>query len=43
MFWRHTKRPSEFREEGEKPKWMRWRTYERICDQLDAADQGLGR
>ena len=22
-------------EDGEKPKWMRWRTYERICARLD--------
>jgi hypothetical protein len=33
-------------EEGEqswlKPKWMRWRTFERICGQLDAADEAWG-
>jgi len=25
--------------DGKKPKWMRWRTFDRICKQLDAADQ----
>ena len=29
-------------EDGEKPKWMRWRTFERICEKLDAADQAGG-
>ena len=29
-------------EDGEKPKWMRWRTFDRICEQLDAADQAWG-
>jgi hypothetical protein len=27
---------------GEKPKWMRWRTFDRICERLDAADQAWG-
>lgn len=26
-------------ENGEKPKWMRWRTFEWICVKLDGADQ----
>ena len=25
-----------------KPKWMRWRTIERICAKLDAADEAWG-
>jgi len=25
-----------------KPKWMRWRTFERICAQLDVADEAWG-
>ena len=29
-------------EDGQKPKWMRWRRYERVCAQLDAADQAWG-
>lgn len=29
-------------EDGEKPKWMRWRTFDRICQQLEAADQAWG-
>jgi hypothetical protein len=29
-------------EDGEKPKWMRWRTFERICARLEAADQAWG-
>jgi hypothetical protein len=29
-------------EDGEKPKWMRWRTFDRICAQLEAADQAWG-
>jgi len=29
-------------EEGQRPKWMRWRTYDRICAQLDGADQAWG-
>jgi len=29
-------------EDGEKPKWMRWRTFDRICEKLDAADQAWG-
>lgn len=28
--------------EGQKPKWMRWRTFDRICEQLDAVDQMWG-
>jgi hypothetical protein len=28
--------------DGERPKWMRWRTYERICTQLEAADHAWG-
>jgi len=28
--------------EGQKPKWMRWPTYNRICEKLDAADQVWG-
>jgi hypothetical protein len=27
---------------GEKPKWMRWRTFDRICERLEAADQAWG-
>lgn len=27
---------------GEKPKWMRWRTFDQICAQLEAADQAWG-
>ena len=30
-------------EDGEKPKCMRWGTFERICEQLEAADQAWGR
>ena len=29
-------------QDGEKPKWMRWRTFDRLCAQLDAADQAWG-
>src|SRR5262252_2581060 len=29
-------------EDGEKPKWMRWRTFDRICEQLAAAEQARG-
>jgi len=29
-------------EDGEKPKWMRWRTFERICERLDVADAAWG-
>ena len=29
-------------EDGEKPKWMRWRTFDRICAQLESADQAWG-
>jgi hypothetical protein len=29
-------------DDGEKPKWMRWRTFDRICAQLEAADQAWG-
>ena len=29
-------------EDGEKPKWMQWRTFDRICGRLDAADQACG-
>jgi hypothetical protein len=29
-------------EGGEKPKWMRWRTFERICEELDFADNAWG-
>jgi len=29
-------------EDGEKPKWMRWKTFDRISDQLEAADQAWG-
>lgn len=27
---------------GEKPKWMRWRTFDRLCAQLEAADEAWG-
>jgi len=27
---------------GERPKWMRWRTYERICKQYETADLAWG-
>ena len=29
-------------EDAEKPKWMRWRTFDRICERLEAADQAWG-
>lgn len=29
-------------EDGEKPKWMRWRTFERICERCAAADRAWG-
>jgi hypothetical protein len=29
-------------EEGEKSKWMRWRTFDRICARIDAADAAWG-
>ena len=29
-------------EDGEKPKWMRWKTFDRICTQIEAADQAWG-
>ena len=29
-------------EDGEKPKWMRWRTFDRICARLDVADAAWG-
>ena len=28
--------------DGAKPNWMRWRTFDRICQQLDAADHDWG-
>jgi len=29
---------AELPEDGEKPKWMRWRTYERIGAEIEEAD-----
>ena len=29
-------------EDGQKPKWMRWKTFDRICEQLEAADSAWG-
>ena len=29
-------------EHGGKPKWMRWRTFDRICAELDKADRAWG-
>jgi len=29
-------------EEGGKPKWMRWRTFEGICARLEAAEHAWG-
>jgi hypothetical protein len=33
---------ARLREDGEKPKWMRWRTYERLCHEYEAAEGALG-
>jgi len=29
-------------EDGQKPKWMRWKTFDGICEQLEAADSAWG-
>jgi len=29
-------------EDGEKPKWMRWKRFDRICEQLESAGQAWG-
>jgi hypothetical protein len=29
-------------EDGQKPKWMRWKTFTRICEQLEGADATWG-
>lgn len=29
-------------ENGERPKWMRGRTFDRVCEQLDALDEAWG-
>ena len=33
---------SRIDQDEEKPKWMRWRTFDRICAQLDATDRAWG-
>lgn len=30
-------------EDGAKPKWMRWRTYERICGSIEDCEAALDR
>jgi hypothetical protein len=32
------KREAKLGEDGEKPKWMRWRTYKRLCERIDAVE-----
>jgi hypothetical protein len=39
---RSQKLQSKLGENGEKPKGMRWQTFDRICAQLDTLDQAWG-
>ena len=40
--WKLQKLQAKLGEDGEKPKWMRWRTFDRICEPLDVADAAWG-
>jgi len=40
--WKFHKLQAKLGDDGEKPKWMRWRTFDRVCAQLEAADQAWG-
>jgi hypothetical protein len=42
--WRKTRKlEARLTEDGDRPKGMHWRTYHRICDQLDAVEEAKDR
>jgi len=39
-FWRkQCKLEARLGADGEKPKWMRWQSYRRLCERVDAVEE----